>query len=415
MTSRTFKKIAMACAAMAVFGYSQSCKKVTLYSGSEEGFMEESSRTFPEQPEWTANWGSFGKMVPPYIRLSGQKASKGDWTGTLMFPAGVNVAGGTLSMDVRATRNVKFGVWIGTRGEGKTFYKNLAPNETYSLEIPVAQLGVQAPFTLDKINIGLFEMGAYQYTTLFVDNIAVSCAAEAGGSSAVQGGGTTDFIVGGEASSPTRPQLWDGEPMPQTSLRYTPEEQDSLRQRTQAAFALEWEDHDRILRFLQNDTLSPKESREGWYKALYLVTNHRLRDSVIANPKQLFADANGIAAMNEMRSFPLLVANLDYSYSTCTDTLCNSTVIEDYRLLAAGFPTSYTRGSKIRITYDPFFVTTDKRDLPSIEICTGSTCKQVEPGKATDIEFTSAGIQKLVVKLAYGATKVQQTLSLEVR
>ena len=56
MTSRTFKKIAMACAAMAVFGYSQSCKKVTLYSGSEEGFMEESSRTFPEQPEWTQSY-----------------------------------------------------------------------------------------------------------------------------------------------------------------------------------------------------------------------------------------------------------------------------------------------------------------------------------------------------------------------
>ena len=414
MTSRTFKKIAMACAAMAVFGYSQSCKKVTLYSGSEEGFMEESSRTFPEQPEWTANWGSFGKMVPPYIRLSGQKASKGDWTGTLMFPASINVAGGKLSLNVRATSNVKFGVWLGSRSEG-VFYKNLSANETYSLDIPVEQLGVQPPFSLNKVNIGLFGVGAYQYTTLFVDNIAVSCAAEAGGSSAVQGAGTTDFIIGGEASSPVRPQLWDGEPMPQTSLRYTPEEQAELRQRTPAAFALEWEDHDRILRFLQSDTLSPKESREGWYKALYLVTNNRLRDSVIANPKQLFADANGIAAMNEMRSFPLLVANLDYAYSICADTLCTTSVIEDYRLLAAGFPTSYTRGSKIRITYDPFFVTTDKRDLPSIEICTEGKCKQVEPGKATDIEFASAGVQKLVVKLAYGATKVQQTLSLEVR
>ena len=414
MTSRTFKKIAMACAAMAVFGYSQSCKKVTLYSGSEEGFMEESSRTFPEQPEWTANWGSFGKMVPPYIRLSGQKASKSDWTGTLMFPASINVAGGKLSLNVRATSNVKFGVWLGSRSEG-VFYKNLSANETYSLEIPVEQLGVQPPFSLNKVNIGLFGVGAYQYTTLFVDNIAVSCAVEAGGSSTVQGAGTTDFIIGGDASSPVRPQLWDGEPMPQTSLRYTPEEQAELRQRTPAAFALEWEDHDRILRFLQNDTLSPKDSREGWYKALYLVTNNRLRDSVIANPKQLFADANGIAAMNEMRSFPLLVANVDYAYSICADTLCNTSVIEDYRLLAAGFPTSYTRGSKIRITYDPFFVTTDKRDLPSIEICTEGKCKQVEPGKATDIEFTSAGVQKLVVKLAYGATKVQQTLSLEVR
>lgn len=414
MTSRMFKKIAMACAAMAVFGYSQSCKKVTLYSGSEEGFMEESSRTFPEQPEWTANWGSFGKMVPPYIRLSGQKASKGDWTGTLMFPASINVAGGKLSLNVRATSNVKFGVWLGSRSEG-VFYKNLSANETYSLDIPAEQLGVQPPFSLNKVNIGLFGVGAYQYTTLFVDNIAVSCAAEAAGSSAVQGAGTTDFIIGGDASSPVRPQLWDGEPMPQTSLRYTPEEQAELRQRTPAAFALEWEDHDRILRFLQSDTLSPKESREGWYKALYLVTNNRLRDSVIANPKQLFADANGIAAMNEMRSFPLLVANVDYAYSICADTLCNTSVIEDYRLLAAGFPTSYTRGSKIRITYDPFFVTTDKRDLPSIEICTEGKCKQVEPGKATDIEFTSAGVQKLVVKLAYGATKVQQTLSLEVR
>ena len=431
MRNRTFKKIAVVCAAMAVFSYSQTCNNTTLYSGSENGYMEESTRTFPEAPEWKANWGNFPMMAPPYIRLSGQKNVKGDWRGALVFPQGVAATGATLSMKVRSSQNVKFGVWLGNSGEA--FYKNLSANESYRLEIPVADIGGKGTFLLKKVWIGLFGVGAYQYTNLFVDDIAIRCperSGTAGGSSSSgTAGGTSrsgtllgatsadesDFIVGGDAASPVRKLLWESEPLEETSARYSTEERDELKKRTPMMFVMDWQDHDRIIRFLQSDSLTPQQSREGWYKAMYLVTNSRVKDSVIANPKQLFADANAIAAMNEMSSFPLLLANLDYSYKVCTDTQCNATTLENYHLLAAGFPTSYTRSSKVRITYDPFFVTTDKSGLPNVEICTSGKCKALEPNKATEIEFASAGIQKLTVKLAYGSTRIQQTLSLEVR
>ena len=180
-------------------------------------------------------------------------------------------------------------------------------------------------------------------------------------------------------------------------------------------FVLDWEDHDQIMRILQNDSLGAKQSREAWYRAMYLVTRARLSDSALANPKKLYADANGIAAAHGMQAFPLLVANLDYSYRVCSDTACSSAILEDYHLLAAGLPTSYTRGSKIQIAYDPFFVATDKSGLPGIELCVSGKCKQLEPNGVADIEFQSAGIQKLTVKLDYGATKIQQNLFLEVK
>ena len=435
MKNRTFKKIAVVCAAMAVFSYSQTCNNTTLYSGSENGYMEESSRTFPEAPEWKANWGQFPLMTPPYIRLSGQKNTKGDWRGALVFPKSVAASGATLSMKIRSSQNVKFGVWLGNSGEA--FYKSLSANESYRVDIPVADIGGKGEFQLKQVWIGLFGVGAYQYTNLFVDDIAIRCperSGTAGGSSSSSGssaaGGTsgavtlsgtaggsgdTDFIVGGDAASPVRKLLWESEPLEETAARYSTEERDELKKRTPKMFVMDWQDHDRILRFLQSDSLTPQQSREGWYKAMYLVTNSRVKDSVIANPKQLFADANAIAAMNEMESFPLLVANVDYSYKVCTDTQCNATAIENYHLLAAGLPTSYTRSSKVRITYDPFFVTTDKSSLPNVEICVSGKCKALEPNKATEVEFPSAGIQKLTVKLAYGSTRIQQTLSLEVR
>ena len=410
MANRMFKKIAMACLLMAVFGYSQSCKKVSLYSGNETGYMENATSTFPEAPEWKANWGNFPKMEAPYIRISGQKALKGDWTGALVFPKG-KLAHGTLSMNVRATQGVKFGTWAdGESPEGATV-KQLAANESYDMEIPVT-----AGSTPAKIWIKLFGVNAYQYVTLFIDNIAY-CEDDSGTLAGATGAADTAAytIFGGNASAPSRQKLWDGEDPEETSPRYNTQEREELKKRTAAMFVLDWEDHDQIMRILQNDSLGAKQSREAWYRAMYLVTRARLSDSAVANPKKLYADANGIAAAHGMQAFPLLVANLDYSYRVCSDTACSSAILEDYHLLAAGLPTSYTRGSKIQIAYDPFFVATDKSGLPGIELCVSGKCKQLEPNGVADIEFQSAGIQKLTVKLDYGATKIQQNLFLEVK
>ena len=415
MDHRTFKKIAVACAAMAVIGHAQ-CKSTTLYSGSEgNGFMEETTRTFPEAPEWKANWGNFPNMQPPYIRLSGQKNVMGDWSGALVFPQEAPAQGGTVHLDVRATQNVKFGLWLDSGlGGGKRFTRDLKANETASLDIPVNEIALGGAFSLKKLWIGLLGVPAYQYTTLFIDNVSVKCPA--GAVSSESGDEDAPYVfLGGDASSPQRQSLWVGESVPEASARYTEAERSGLQEKAQHPFVLSDQEHDRILRFLQSDSLTPEQSREGWDKIMYLVDRNRLGDSVIANPRELYFDAGSVAAMHEMRAFPLLVANVDYNYTVCTDSLCKSTELDAYHLLAAGFPTSYVRGSKIRIAYDPFFVATTRRGLPEIDVCLAGKCKRIEPNSETEIEFPSAGIQKIVMNLHDGATTIQQTLSLEVK
>ena len=59
--------------------------------------METAGMTFPEAPEWSANWGEMEALTPPYIRWSGMKDKAGDWTGALSLdklPA--TVQGGVL-------------------------------------------------------------------------------------------------------------------------------------------------------------------------------------------------------------------------------------------------------------------------------------------------------------------------------
>lgn len=417
MDHRTFKKIAVACAAMAVIGHAQ-CKSTTLYSGSEgNGFMEEATRTFPEAPEWKANWGNFPNMEPPYIRLSGQKNVKGDWTGALVFPQEAPAQGGTVHLDVRASQNVRFGLWLDSGlGGGKRFVRELKANETASLDIPVNEIVPDRAFSLKKLWIGLLGVPAYQYTTLFVDNVSVQCPAGTGTfTSSLDAGGAPYVFLGGDASLPQRQSLWKGKNLPEASSRYTAAERAALQEKARHPFVLGDQEHDRILRFLQSDSLTPEQSREGWYNIMYLVNRNRIKDNAVANPKQLYHDAGSIAAMHDMRAFPLLVANVDYHYAVCTDSLCKATGLEDYHLLAAGIPVHYVKGSRIRIAYDPFFVVTDKKGLPEIDVCLAGKCRRIEPNADAEIEFPSAGIQKMAVKLHYGATTVQQTLSLEVK
>ena len=61
--------------------------------------MVEAGRSFPEPPEWKANWGNLDGMIAPYIRLSGIKNVQGDWKGLLSFPSlPLHVDGGVLRL-----------------------------------------------------------------------------------------------------------------------------------------------------------------------------------------------------------------------------------------------------------------------------------------------------------------------------
>ena len=60
MASRILKGAVLAGLVWASAANAENCKEAVLYNGSSNnGQMENTGRTFPEAPEWNANWGDF--------------------------------------------------------------------------------------------------------------------------------------------------------------------------------------------------------------------------------------------------------------------------------------------------------------------------------------------------------------------
>lgn len=441
MANRSLRGIVAAGLALAAWGNAQTCKDAVLYDGNSlNGNMEESSRTFPEAPEWTANWGDFDNMKSPYIRLSGIKNEKSDWTGNLAFntlPLSVN--GGTMSITVRATQNAKFGTWLtGDKGAGSISFHTLNANQTSVIQVPVANL-IGTGSVVKKIGIGLFDVPPYQYTTLFIDNVKFSCAGNAAntsgsvasnenGGSMNNGAGVSGAGVSGSESnlggyifadvnptSPVRNWISNGEPAKAAKMALSPQKRDEYKQITSRLFVLTESEHNQIVNFRDRQNMTTAESRDGWYNSMFLVDRNRVKDSVIANPKNLFHDAGIIAAESENRTIPLLVADIDYAVKYFSDSTLTSTTLKNYHLLLSGFPTGEVSGSKISIVYDPYFAVTTRTTLPEVEICVNSKCEKIAPKSTIPIEFESAGVQDIIVKMHSDEVDTRQTLKLEVK
>ena len=161
--------------------------------------------------------------------------------------------------------------------------------------------------------------------------------------------------------------------------------------------------------------MTAKKSRTTWYDNLYTVVRNRLRENVVANPKQLYFEAEAIAAESDYSVIPLLVADLDYAYSACADSSCRIMQVVNAHLLTAGLPTSFVRGSKMSLLLDPYFVVTKQKSLPSISVCVSGTCKSITPKERIELEFASTGTQKLVVKMNHDGRSIEQNLFVEVR
>ena len=78
MRIRMSRCAALIGAVLSLSSFAQVCNDVSLYKNGETGKMETAGMTFPEAPEWSANWGVLSQggmeaLTPPYIRLSGQK------------------------------------------------------------------------------------------------------------------------------------------------------------------------------------------------------------------------------------------------------------------------------------------------------------------------------------------------------
>ena len=214
-------------------------------------------------------------------------------------------------------------------------------------------------------------------------------------------------------NSPARE--FSSDPVKAPAGAYTASERTDLAQKTARKFVLSEPEHQQIVRFQESKSLSAKQSRDGWYNSMFLVERNRLKDSVVASPKNLFHEAGEIAAASGNKTIPLLIADADYAIKYFTDSTLTNYTLQDFHLLLAGLPVTETRTSKIRIAYDPFFVATTRSALPSVEICTAGKCLAATPGAEITLEFASAGVQDITVKMRSEGLSVNQTLKLEVK
>ena len=415
MKNRMSRCAALIGTVLSLSGFAQVCNDVSLYKIGEAGKMETTSMTFPEAPEWSANWGELEALAPPYIRWSGMKDKAGDWTGLLSFnKLPVTVQSGNVAFKVRATQKSKFGIWlVGAFGNSGVKFFNLDANKTYSLKVPVAELVGNSAKTIEKIGIGLFDVPAYQYTTLFVDDVSFTCAVSGNSSTAEPQNGFPYSDL--DPKSPRREGKFISTPAPMTSAAYSEEKRLKVADSTRADFVLSESEHYQIQKFPNRTDLTPQKSRDGWFDNMYFIDRNRLRDSVIANPKGLFYEANEAAAGTDNREMPLLIGNVDYAYRACNDSVCKSVQMLNARILQVGLPSASVRGSRLKIFYDPYFVCTNRSTLPKVEINAKNKWQTLEPMSEMLLEFESAGVQSVKVRLSEGGVTINQTLFVEVK
>lgn len=415
MKNRMSRCAALIGTVLSLSGFAQVCNDVSLYKNGEAGKMETTSMTFPEAPEWSANWGELEALAPPYIRWSGMKDKAGDWTGLLSFnKLPVTVQSGNVAFKVRATQKSEFGIWlVGAFGNSGVKFFNLDANKTYLLKVPVAELVGNSAKTIEKIGIGLFDVPAYQYTTLFVDDVSFTCAVSGNSSTAEPQNGFPYSDL--DPKSPRREGKFISTPAPMTSAAYSEEKRLKIADSTRADFVLSESEHYQIQKFPNRTDLTPQKSRDGWFDNMYFIDRNRLRDSVIANPKGLFYEANEAAAGTDNREMPLLIGNVDYAYRACNDSVCKSVQMLNARILQVGLPSASVRGSRLKIFYDPYFVCTNRSTLPKVEINAKNKWLTLEPMSEMLLEFESAGVQSVKVRLSEGGVTINQTLFVEVK
>lgn len=413
MKNRMSRCAALIGTVLSLSGYAQVCNDVSLYKNGEAGKMETTNMTFPEAPEWSANWGEMEALTPPYIRWSGMKDKAGDWTGMLTLnQLPVTVQGGNLTFKVRSTQKGKFGIWLmGAFGNSGVKFFNLAANKTYSLKVPVEELIGGATKTIEKIGVGLFDVPAHQYTTLFLDDIAFSCAV----SGKFAGTGVQYPYGDMNPKNPYREGKFLATPTAMTTAAYSEAERLEIKNSTQADIVLSELEHRQIEEFPTRTDLTPQKSRDGWFRNMYFIDRNRLRDSVIANPKGLFYEANEAAVESDKREMPLLIGNVDYAYRMCNDSACKNVQLVNARILQAALPSASVKGSKLKVFYDPYFVSTNRNSLPRVEIYANKKWQTLEPKSEMLLEFESAGVQSVNVRLSEGGVNINQTLYVEVK
>ncbi len=406
---------------LSLSSFAQVCQETTLYRNGENGKLEQMGNSFPEFPEWKADWGEMNGLMPPYIRLSGMKNDAGDWTGLLNFEAlPLKIQGGFLKTKVRSTQNARLGLWLkGSFGTSQIYFKSLVANQTEILEIPLKNLVGENTVLVENVGLGLFDVAAYQYTTLFVDDVVLTCGLSEQSSSDLISGNTLstrEYVYENlDAASPRRRGKFTDVFISPVYAAYTAEQRKKLLDSTSSLIVIDDVEHQQIKTFMETSNMDPQRSRKGWFRNMYFLARGSLKDSVFANPKALLHEAELFSAEEEHKAMPILVANVDYSYRACADSSCEEKKIKPSRLLQVGLPTAKVNSSRIKIYYDPYFVATNRKDLPILQVNVNKTWKALTPKSEMELEFESAGVQKIEVKVSEGGLDVKQNLFVEVQ
>jgi hypothetical protein len=83
--------------------------------------------------------------------------------------------------------------------------------------------------------------------------------------------------------------------------------------------------------------------------------------------------------------------------------------------LQAALPSASVKGSKLKVFYDPYFVSTNRNSLPRVDIYANKKWQTLEPKSEMLLEFESAGVQSVNIRLSEGGVNINQTLYVEVK
>lgn len=425
MLNRVFNCVWITCIALATSIYAAECKSISIYSSTNPTIGSIKSSTFPEPPEWRTNWGNQGQMKPPYIRFSGQHNQLKTWESVLSFPQlPLTVRGGYLELQVHASNQVLFKVGLlenGASGPKQSFKLNA--NQTQLLKIPLTNLSSKESPVIEGILIELSQVPAYQYNTLFLGSISFSCAQTSTEkpTSLTETELSFEFPFTETEAKKAERVIFDLEaaPIGYALKKHSDSAQLVLKGKSVSQVVLSEEEHLILQKMTSEPISSSKQSWKNWNQSLYYISQNRLADSLFANPKTLFRQANETAASYNYEVLPLLVGSFNYDYFVCEEKNATGTCIREHlenaQLLVAGLASSFAYRSSFELVLDPYFVTTNQNTIPEVEVLIKKEWKPLKLKSRLSVTFDSLGEHSIPIRLRYGSKVVETTLLLEVR
>ena len=83
--------------------------------------------------------------------------------------------------------------------------------------------------------------------------------------------------------------------------------------------------------------------------------------------------------------------------------------------MVSGFSSSFIYGSKVEFILDPYFITTNQKTMPEIELFLHNQWVSLKIRSRITHSFDSLGLHSIPVKLYHGSDIIETTLLLEVR